>query len=1348
MANKSIQHSYGGMMQDITNTKFSNGFYFEGKNIKIIATDSQSTGSVTNEKGNELMFSIPIPTINYETKLIIYDGKTLPYITSEISGTNQSSNQSIIGTTTCRNGAILFTTDNSGFDCIWKFRFSDNDLELLYLRDMGFSTSRPIQVINNFENINIDKVYWVDGVNQLRFINTEHSIVNEDLEELIDVPLSVINMVGKSELTQPIVTSISAGGIHTSGRIQYAYNLYRLNSSQTKISPFSELVSLDKGSLGGGSINEVVSSSPIVLIDNIDMSYTNIRIYAIKYTSYNEVPSVSLIDDRAIPSTGIIEIFDDGNIISTLSLEEFLFLGSDIIIPKHINTKFNRLFLANYNEINFNVDIDTRAYSFASSGQSIVYKNLFLNSGVPDGTPFTIVNDSDYDDINLIKHDSVNLNYNLYKYQKNGSTLGGEGKYLKYELTQDTVYDKNNQYFKDDEIYRIGIEFFNSYGQFSQPKWIADFRAPSGNLTGNYNTLKVTLKPELFSWLSTNVFESDYQKPTGYKIIIAERTINDRTIVANGLISPMMVDDKSTAAQGGNIIENYSSATDILYVRNKAKTLPKLPNFLTRNVNTISNYGLIQPLYKAKHLKDMNTLRRSPNTEIQRADSGDDDTAGRLYQFNSMMQLYSPEIMFGDTVSLSDSTRLRIKGSLKNNINNSWSRNYEASQGVIKDEVKAINGITKAYSTSFDPILGNPNDPLNTGLISHPANTSADRVTHSMFHRGYGNLEPELGVNDLFTKSISETILDIYGKPEVTEKGQSGTNYNSDPNYRYVNSLQGVLTDGSSQFDDGGKFQRKIVSINSYGNRCITFVPGNNNASTNHWDRPTLESIFTSTGLGGDNNGLIAELIKTDEEIYLGNIYGGNSYEDKLRSNYIEIGTFNKLDSLTPTVIISSPGDTYVNTFTFARIVRTDVDIMSEGTYVLEEIVQFITETTVDLKNRNDLSLQPWDARFQPYDSEYHKYNKVYSQLPTLAQRRSIDYNAKRFNSFDTNVIATKVKSAGEIIDNWTDIQVNDVITLDGKHGSINSLTSFNDELYTIQDRALAFLSINPRVQVQGQDGLAIQLGSGSVLDRYKYISTDSGSLNKWSVITSPQAMYYYDTLNSSLMSFKGGLENLTDSKGLHTWFINNTELEVLKINNPLLKTGVSSGYDYNNNDVFMTFNQTGKPSFTLSYNELRGQFISYHDYLPSMYISQGDYTFTTDPLNRSIYRQEKGAYNTFYGVKYPSSITLNVNPEPNSECIFDNISYNSEVYINNVDQPLSTLDHITAYNDYQNSGRVPLTVGRNNNIRRKFRTWNALIPRQGRNRIRSPWMKLKLEYLPLSNQKLILHDMNIYYTS
>jgi len=1335
MANKSVTHSYGGMVQDIAKSKFSNSFYFEGKNIRVVATDSQTTGSVTNEKGNALIFQVPVPTIDRTNKVISYANKTLSYTTEELAGSAQSGQQVILGYSNSRNYILLFTTDNNGFDCIWKIRYDNYDITLLYLRNLSFSSNNPIQVINNFENKNIDKIYWVDGKSQLRFLNIEHSIANEDLEELINVPVNVIDMVGKYNLSQPTIPSISLGGSHTSGMIQYGYNLYRLNSSQTKISPLSELVSLDKQSLGGGDVNEVVGAAPIISITGIDQSFTNIRVYAIKYTSYNEVPSVSIIDDRKIPSSGNMEIYDDGRVISTLSLEEFLFLGSDIIVPKHINTKFNRLFLANYKEVNFNVDLDCRAYSYNSSGSATVYKSLYSDNGVPNGIPFTISTDADYDNSTLIKHDAVNLNYDTYKYQKDGSTYGGEGKYIKYELTQTTSYNKNSRYFKDEEIYRIGIEFYNSYGQYSQPNWIADFKSREGNLRGYYNTLSVTLKPEFFTWLSTTAFESEYDKPIGYKIVLANRTINDRTILANGLLSTMMVnyktEDQAQAEAGPGLIMTNS--------------LPKLPNVGIRNCNASTAYGNTNPLYKCSHLYPLNREddNSSGNTEMQSAFYGDKDSSGRCWQFNSMLQMYSPEIMFGNTISLSESTKLRIKGSLKNSTNYAWGRIYNTINSTIDTEGKVNSGINP-FHAPYVNITGNVLECFKAGFVGQPHRGEASWVNHQMYYRGYGNLEPELGSNNLFTKTSSTLEYDIYGKPEITEKGQGGTNYNNDPNYRYINSLESLLIDGDSSWDDDGKYNRKIVSVPTYGNRCITLVPGNNTDA--HNVRPRLETIFGDTGFTGDDNGLIGELVKSDEEIYLGNIYGGNSYEDKLRTDYIEIGTFLKLNSSSPTVNINSPGDTYVNNFRFARMVRTDVSVIAEGYVVLEELVDFITETTVDLKNRNDLSLNSWDTRFQPQDAEYHKYNKVYSQNPTLIKRRSLGYNVKRLKSLDANIISTRLKSAGEIIDSWTDISVNDIMTLDGKHGSINSLSSFNDEIYAIQDKALAFISINPRVQVQGQDGLAIQLGTGNVLDRYKYLSTSSGTVNKWSVVSSPRGLYYYDALNRSVGVLSDSIHELSDEKGLHTFFLNNSVVNTLKIDNPLLKTGVSAGYDYMNNEMFMSFHQ-GNQSFTISYNEANQQFISLYDYIPSLYISKGEYFITTDPTVKKIYRQYAGDYNKFYEVYYPSSITFNVNPEPNEDCVFDNINFKSEVYLNNVDQVDKTITSIQAYNDYQDSGTVPLVVGRNNNLRRKFRDWHALIPKQGRNRVRAPWIKLKLQFDNSNNYKFVMHDLNIYYT-
>ena len=86
-----------------------------------------------------------------------------------------------------------------------------------------------------------------------------------------------------------------------------------------------------------------------------------------------------------------------------------------------------------------------------------------------------------------------------------------------------------------------------------------------------------------------------------------------------------------------------------------------------------------------------------------------------------------------------------------------------------------------------------------------------------MYDRIYGGNKPSDINTGLYQKATNSIKYDIYGKPEIVEKGQSGTNYNNDPKYRYLNSLESVLTDsGRSNYDDeNSKFRGKIVSINS-----------------------------------------------------------------------------------------------------------------------------------------------------------------------------------------------------------------------------------------------------------------------------------------------------------------------------------------------------------------------------------------------------------------------------------------------------------------------------------------------------------------------------------------------------
>ena len=151
-----------------------------------------------------------------------------------------------------------------------------------------------------------------------------------------------VDTVSTFTLSQPDITGTVNGGSHTSGMIQYSYSLYILNGAQTTVSPLSELIPIDKGNgLGGGEINEVLGKSVLLNINNIDSKFTNVIVYSIKYTSYNEVPEITVVADKEIDNFNSLSITDDGTSQLSISLEKFVFLGSSPIIPKHIVSKDN-----------------------------------------------------------------------------------------------------------------------------------------------------------------------------------------------------------------------------------------------------------------------------------------------------------------------------------------------------------------------------------------------------------------------------------------------------------------------------------------------------------------------------------------------------------------------------------------------------------------------------------------------------------------------------------------------------------------------------------------------------------------------------------------------------------------------------------------------------------------------------------------------------------------------------------------------------------------------------------------------------------------------------------------------
>ncbi len=1364
MANKQVKYTYGGMNQDSSKSKHSFKYYYDAQHIRILSTDTQSTGSVTNEKGNALVVTIPSVSIDSDTKIISWDTSSLVYTSPEIDLLPSfSDSQKIIGTKPTRTGIILFTSDGSGMDCIWlidDLLSNDYTLNLLYIRNLDFSINNPIQAVFNYENEKIEKIYWVDGNNQIRFLNIRHSIENKDLEELIDIDSNTINFVGNFDLSEPVIDNVVYGGNHTAGKIQYAYNLYRINGSQTTLSPLTDLVALEKGDgLGGGGVNEIVGATPIVRVSNIDPEYTHIKLYAVKYTSFNQTPDISLIADREISESNSITYFDDGEIIEALTLEEFVFLGSNPIIPRHIETKDNRLFSANIKENNFDVDLDCRAYSYLDGiSTAHLLDELYPNAGVQPGptgyegtdgvwgTITTVPDDFDVPE----KSDAVNPNYDEYRYQKDqtsGPILGGTGKYITYSLEPFAIPPNelnSSRVFKDREIYRVAIQFYNKLGQISFPKWIADFKAGSFNLeTGNPNNLRVQFTDEFFVWLNdSSNFEREEDKPIGFKMLRADRGINDRTVLYQGTVSPMMFQVKGIPAQNVTSFETISNREAW-----QDNTSVKIPSWAMRNFDmTMPLQDDFLPVTEkssgrilgANHLAWLNNRSGANANDPNSPDGGEIHTTGddgstisQTFMFTKLMQLHSPDILF-DFGNIKNGLQLRVNGLLHRKEERIQTKETVFTSGAEKwgGKFEFFPTRTLLVDNGMENTFITPN-----GRSPRYIGPSGDDETTDVFqmYRSY----------ETFYSNTDTTLYDIYGTPEITEEGQGTTSYNGDARYNYSNSLRSWLSDGATA--DGCDTCNHLVSMNSNAVKNLTFMLGDALDDTN--DRIGLEDLYTATTTSSpDGQGVLSvDIIIPNVNIYLGNIYGGASFEDKKRNTYIQIGDYSDITSSTH--FISSPGDTFISNHTFMRVGKDNIEAISSTIPQISEIVSYPVETTVDLRNRNDLSLFDWDNTFQPDFSEYHAYNRVYSQSPTLILNTEEGAIFKKIDEFDVRLYASKIKIPGESIDSWTDLLINESQDLDGKYGPINALVSYKDELITFQDEGICALSISPRIQVQGNDGLGIELGTGNVFYDYKYISTTSGSINKWGVLPTKKGIYYYDALNKAVGMVPGATENfLSDLKGLHTLFNTNHNFDDLSVDNPLLGKGALLGYDNYNNDVYITLLQD-PGLLTVVYNELMQEFIDKKKYFPSGYLYKGNKCLLTAPDNVNMYEQFAGDYNNYFGELQSSFITLMVNPESDYNCVFNNVLFNSELYIEDIDQPAKTLTHIQASNEYQDSGRIPLEVGRSKNLQRKFREWKALIPRNKRERMRNPWIFLTLEYDNTTNGKLVLHDIIINYT-
>lgn len=470
---KQEQHIIKGMTRDLTVSKFNPEFAYECKNIRITARDNSTLLTVTNERGNS------------ELSILTSNGNPL-----QVLGT-------LIGYNVLNNYVTLFTTGDK--DRIYRLENKQTYYEgkLLYEGNLNFNVNNPIENISVYENDNIQKVYWIDGLNQSRVINiVADSTVSGSWND------SSFDFVQDLELkeTVTVVRDNLASGSFSSGVIQYAFTYYNKYGQESNIFYTSPIQYISFASRGA-SPEEKVSNSFTITIANPDTRFDYIRVYSIHRASIDATPNVLNVVDLPINAANVragetLTYTDNGTIGTSVDPTELLYVGGEEVVFGTMTQKDNTLFLGN-----------------ADIKRKLVGPDI----------------------INSIKGGNISFNQ---RYVGNYVRTAGY-----YPYKNSLYLGSKIKSFKYLEWYRFGVQFQYKNGKWSEPIWINDaYNGPASGGMGygispSYNGALTTVQASysLNSDIINKVVAQGFIRARG---VVVYPTLIDREVVAQGILCP------------------------------------------------------------------------------------------------------------------------------------------------------------------------------------------------------------------------------------------------------------------------------------------------------------------------------------------------------------------------------------------------------------------------------------------------------------------------------------------------------------------------------------------------------------------------------------------------------------------------------------------------------------------------------------------------------------------------------------------------------------------------------------------------------------------------------------------
>ena len=423
-----------------------------------------------------------------------------------------------------------------------KDKVANKDYQLgvpLYNGNLNFDCEHPIESIVYYETEDVQKIYWVDGKNVLRFLNFNASLdeINNPVSGWKDTSFDS-NRFANFRVTVRI-NKDNSGNVRPNGVTQYMLTYFNRYGQESGFVWVSDLVYLSPTDHGGAA-DGTNSNCVYLTIRNLDCRFSHFRIYSIFRSSYNgEVTSYLVSDMRT--TEDMITVVDDGSHLVLQDATRLLYLGSLPVVAGTMAHKDQTLFLGDLQSVGKNYYPELEAIirrTMFDDGEDNVASFVENTTWKSHCIEFVYTNDEN-------KGTAENADTRDIPYVQNVGNYAYQNQLI-YSSSRITT-------FKGGEKYRFALKFTYHDGTSTEAFWIGDLENPLYPVVDkNHVVLKrVVAKCTLPSELLTFVRDTHGNEFATVQLLVAEATYADRSVKAQGIINPTMF----------NVWERYNERT-------------------------------------------------------------------------------------------------------------------------------------------------------------------------------------------------------------------------------------------------------------------------------------------------------------------------------------------------------------------------------------------------------------------------------------------------------------------------------------------------------------------------------------------------------------------------------------------------------------------------------------------------------------------------------------------------------------------------------------------------------------------------------------------------------------------